>query len=634
MSLKQLLLFFACFLITSLPFTQAQISQHGTPLSLSEKYLEKRQGKEISTVKIPLFDKNEFKKVKAQYPNFVFEAAAVDTKINLQNSGEWELMDDGSRVWRAKITAEGAKELTLMYDEFWLPKDSKFFLYTENERQVLGAFTHQNNKASGKFSTAATIGETVYLEYYEAPKTIEEPKISINKVFQKLPSGRNGDGEFGFNTASACHINVNCEQGEPYQEIKRGVVRIVMFLEGEPGTFLGYCSGALMNNTAQDETPYLLTAFHCIIPDFTPLYNVWQFDFGYEVSSCDNPATEPERKMVVGAELVAGKQDPDFLLLKIANPIPSSYAPFYCGWNRAMDAIPQKSAMIHHPCGDVKKVTVDNNSTATIFNNTISWEEYTASPSTHFQVNFDEGFSQIGASGSPLIGDDGLVYGQLHGGNVTEQNCNINRLFYGRLATSWDDDANTARLKDWLDPTDSGVTILSSLDPFGNFANVEGQLQTPTGEGIAGVTVEITSPEATLQLVTDENGQFSLQLPRTAVYTLAFSKAAFPLNGVTTFDLIQIRRHILGAILLDDAFKEVAADANFSGGITTFDILVLQKLILGIDNTFVNDLSWGFVSPQGNLFNILTLNDLQAEVNLNIIGLKIGDVNGSADPKE
>ena len=57
----------------------------------------------------------------------------------------------------------------------------------------------------------------------------------------------------------------------------------------------------------------------------------------------------------------------------------------------------------------------------------------------------------------------------------------------------------------------------------------------------------------------------------------------------------------------------------------------IQKLILGIDNQFTNVPSWGFVSPQGNLFNVLTLNDLQQNVNLSIIGIKMGDVNYSAD---
>jgi len=113
---------------------------------------------------------------------------------------------------------------------------------------------------------------------------------------------------------------------------------------------------------------------------------------------------------------------------------------------------------------------------------------------------------------------------------------------------------------------------------------------------------------------------------------LTFSKGGDVLNGVTTFDIVQIRRHILGLAPFEGVFQTVAADANISGTVTTFDILELQRLILGISATLPNAPSWGFVSPQGNLFNILTLNDLQPEVNLSIIGVKIGDVNFSADP--
>ena len=98
--------------------------------------------------------------------------------------------------------------------------------------------------------------------------------------------------------------------------------------------------------------------------------------------------------------------------------------------------------------------------------------------------------------------------------------------------------------------------------------------------------------------------------------------------------LILVAAQYLAAIFIfspEASLREVLLDFNLSGSVTTFDMIEIQKLILGINNQFSNAPSWGFVSPQGNLFNILTLNDLQQDVNLNIIGLKIGDVNYSAD---
>ncbi len=630
MQIKPFFLLFLHLFISLFAF--GQISQKEMPASLAESFLEKHIAEEIPEINIPLPDRIAFEKVKAENPNFAFESTSVNTNISLQNDGEWTMMEDGSRIWRLKITAKGAESLMLLYDDFWLPKDAKFFLYTENERQILGAFTHDNNKKSGKFSTATTIGESVYLEYHEPTIFTGSARISINKVLQKLPSGRS-NGEFGFGASEDCHININCEQGTAYQDYKRGVVRIMLVLQRrtDDAIFAGFCSGSLVNNTAQDQTPYLLTAFHCILEGFDPLYDQWQFNFGYEGENCNNPNAEPILKTIVGAKEVASRQDPDFLLVKISTTVPSSFSPYFVGWNRAMDAIPQNTAMIHHPCGDIKKITVDNQNTAAVSPRNLNWEAYSSTPNSHFRVAADEGFSQIGASGSPLLGEDGLLYGQLHGGTIDNDACTINELFYGRLAVSWEGNAAASRLSDWLDPTNSGVSTLEGLDPFGHLANFIGFIQTPEGEGIGGATVVLEGTDSTTSVVTDENGLFITQLPRTSAYRLTFSKNSDPLNGVTTFDIVKIRRHILGIEPLDDNFKVVSADVNISGSVTTFDMIEIQKLILGINNQFPNAPSWGFVSPQGNLFNILTLNDLQQNVNLSIIGIKIGDVNYSAD---
>ena len=156
---------------------------------------------------------------------------------------------------------------------------------------------------------------------------------------QKPTNNSRSEGAFGFGASSSCHININCDQGNSLRRQKRGVARIVMFLEGQEGTFLGYCTGSLMNNTAQDQTPYLLTAFHCIVDGFSPLYDQWQFDFGYESRACDSPTEEPSSQTIVGCEGIAGLQDSDFLLLKLSREVPSSFNPYFCGWNITPNAV-------------------------------------------------------------------------------------------------------------------------------------------------------------------------------------------------------------------------------------------------------------------------------------------------------
>ena len=128
-------------------------------------------------------------------------------------------------------------------------------------------------------------------------------------------------------------------------------------------------------------------------------------------------------------------------------------------------------------------------------------------------------------------------------------------------------------------------------------------------------------------------------------YEVVPSRNDRPLNGVTTFDLTLISKHLLGTEPLDSPYKMIAADANQDGKITTFDIVVLRKLILGLTSELPNGKSWRFIpksyvfpspnNPFGEVFpeKISVPNTEEYTTGVfNFIGIKIGDLNYSADP--
>lgn len=613
-----------------------QVRQPGTPIGMTEAFLESYADLEVPTLTLPLYTYSKYKKKQAQYPDFQVNAIGQKTQINMQTDGDWILLANGDRLWRLRIAVKGAEALTFLYDDFWLPNGGKFYIYAEDESQIMGAFTSENNKESGRFSTGAISSDVVYLEYFQPFQVEDQARISIQSILQKPKSysSQQMNDDLGFGAAAPCHININCEEGNSLQTQKRATTRIVMILENDGEFFEGFCSGTLMNTTARDETPYILSAYHCLLPDFTPLYDMWQFDFGYESIDCNNPVNEPQRNTVVGCEKVAGKQDTDFLLLKLSEQVPSSYFPYYCGWNATRNQLPQNCKMISHPKGDIKKITVDNRNTTTLHAPPISWAEYISSPNTHYRVEYDEGFSEQGGSGSALFGADGLVYGQLHGGNIDTINCRINRLFYGSLAESYEGNTADSRLKDWLNPTNEAITTLEGHDPFDqSMAQIFGTVRTPTGDGINLVEIEFISTD-TVKVVTDIDGVFEISLPRNENYLIRFSKNTSISNGVSTFDLVQIRQHVLGVVPLDSVFRIIAADINRSNSVSTFDLVEIRKAILGIYEQFPLVPSWGFVAPEGFLFDEFRVNSLEPVVNFNVIAVKMGDVNFSADPSK
>ncbi|HLP93885.1 MAG TPA: T9SS type A sorting domain-containing protein [Saprospiraceae bacterium] len=181
---------------------------------------------------------------------------------------------------------------------------------------------------------------------------------------------------------------------------------------------------------------------------------------------------------------------------------------------------------------------------------------------------------------------------------------------------------------------------------------VSGALKTEMNEGVEEANVQlfaIPSNGAPVQAsndLTDNLGVFMFAnvLPVGSDYIVVPEKDDNPLNGVTTYDLVLISKHILGLEPLNSPYKMIAADANKSGSITTFDIVEIRKMILGIYNELPANTSWRFVdkdyvfpnanNPFQELFpETKTVQDMQLH-NLedDFVGVKIGDVNNSVVP--
>ncbi len=174
-------------------------------------------------------------------------------------------------------------------------------------------------------------------------------------------------------------------------------------------------------------------------------------------------------------------------------------------------------------------------------------------------------------------------------------------------------------------------------------ATVAGALTSGT-QGVEQANVELNgTPNVNMTYPTGNNGAFTFAgVPTGANVTVTPTKDDNPLNGVTTYDLVLVSKHILGLEPLNTPYKMIAADANRSGSITTFDIVEFRKLILGIYNELPNNTSWRFVDKsysfpnpsnpfQSTIPENVSISSLSADMMVNNFeGVKIGDVNGSA----
>ena len=155
-----------------------------------------------------------------------------------------------------KIFSKDAYGIGLNFDRFYLTENSKLFIYDENRTYYFGALTNQNNKRDNIFSTSIIKGETIILELTVPEDEVDDIQLHIDSIIHDSTDILNYYGTHEDSSREDCNINVICSQGDDWREQINGVVRVSMGA--------GLCSASIINNTANDRTPYVLFADHCV----------------------------------------------------------------------------------------------------------------------------------------------------------------------------------------------------------------------------------------------------------------------------------------------------------------------------------------------------------------------------------
>jgi len=447
--------------------TQAQISEVGEPMSFSpyfEQVIDKNSP--LLTTQIPSLDMAKVKKEVQEGIGVNATGRPIFVNFSLENAGRWDVLNNGDRVWRLKVKSEGALHLAALYDEFYIPQGAKLYVIDGKNQQYSGAYTSLNNHPSGEMATDAMNGYEMTLEYFEPKEVKGQGKIHIYRIEhgyrpiikQQNESEKNTPQLHGFGDSNqSCQININCTLGNNWQTQKRSVAQMTMVFTG----FSAVCTGALIQNDQGKN--YILSAWHCQ-SGATPLYNQWNFGFGWEAASCSNPPSSPVRQSMIGCTEKVKSNSSDYLLLELNNAIPSNYNVYYAGWDRTGTNSPNATG-IHHPAGDIKKISYVN---ATVAPNAASvtfgggTDPLVIASGNLWGLIWTNGDTEGGSSGSPLFDNNKRVIGQLTGGSG---DCtDTPRSYYGRMSSNW------TGLQPFLSGTDADRMIMDGFDP--NIASV------------------------------------------------------------------------------------------------------------------------------------------------------------------
>ena len=456
MKIKSKTLFLVMF---ALFFSQHLFSQvvfeKGTPYSIDH---EKNLILDVPLEALPelnysnLLAEDEQDEVDGLPPRFGY---VHEVNFNLKNSGLWEILPNGDRLWRLKILAPNARTINLNYSHFDIPKGGKLFIFNEEMTNAIGPFTTRNEKSNGAFATGFTKGETCTIEYLEPAGHQGQSYLEINGVVHGYKSIRSFVDDYvrGFQDSKPCHSDVGCPLAAGWENEIKSVGMIMTSGNSR------FCSGALISNTAGNCKPYFLTADHCFDSNSAGdvVNDIFVFNYESPTPACPGtPTTDGStNESVQGGTIVAKGAHSDFCLIELTyNPL-DFYDVYYAGWSIETDGITETSS-IHHPRGDVKKFSVDQDPPFAF------WEP----TNTHWQVNWEFGFSEGGSSGSPLFDQNRRIIGQLSGATFTPADCSEdfnNISTAGQLWYSWDQNGTdaTEQLAPWLDPGASGSVSIT-----------------------------------------------------------------------------------------------------------------------------------------------------------------------------
>ena len=450
------LLAFAAVLINNIPI-KAQLSQGGIPpsFSINEKVLLAG----VPYAVMPVVNAEVLRAEDVYNDRFKDQPWRFGkdqfVSLNPENSGIRDKLADGSRLWRLGITSAGALTINLTFDNYRLPEGARLFIYNADRSVVLGAFTSLNNQEDRYFATYPIPGDSIVIEYYE-PANAEFPgELNLWRVTHGYRLIETYEKAFG--SSGSCNVNAVCPEGDPIRDQIRSVALIVI------GGSL--CSGALINNTNNDGTPLFLSANHCYGTPGTVV-----FKFNWQSATCSNPSASPPYNTLSGATQRARYSVSDFWLMELNQVPPAEYNVYYSGWNRTTaSSIPGTVYCIHHPAGDIKKI-----SWATGGVNTSEYPWVTGPSTSHWQVvSWSDGTTtEGGSSGSPLLDPQYRIIGQLHGGLAACENTESD--YYGNLSYSWTGGGtNASRLSTWLDPVGTGFLAINGYDPNQEFTDGE-----------------------------------------------------------------------------------------------------------------------------------------------------------------
>ena len=401
------------------------------------------------------------------FPRDVGEYGGIrDLSLDLQ----WLPLEGNGAVAAISFESAGAAALRLgLVVTKRLPDEIEFRFFSpgdENGLLVSGAAinaTVERNRAADGAAVGADLywspvinGAVISVEIY-APQGIDASDLgvysqTISHIVVSPADPEPSDFETRIGESGSCNLDVTCYP--EWDGVSRAVARMIFTVGGS--SYL--CTGTLLNDVPGSQIPHFLTANHCIATQ-TAASTVNTFWF-YQTASCDSGTLGPDVVTLSGgADLLHAEPTTDTTLLRLSDPPPSGA--YFSGWTIAFPFLTQSSSGVHHPLGDLKKISLgsirafrdcdpsDSGSTS------FSCRGGTQETSNFLDVQFTAGTTEGGSSGSGVFDQsEQRLIGVLYGGSSSCASPDASNI-YGRFDRSF----VIGDLGRWLNPAGATYTL-------------------------------------------------------------------------------------------------------------------------------------------------------------------------------
>lgn len=446
----------------------------------------------LDAVPLNLLDRSALERVRSALPERgprdpVRLAVSVPMSLGLEH-GAWSTEGD-TAVWRARVQSVGATLLVAAFDRLALPEGAQLRWSSPDGEVVQGPYSAADVNDSGGLWTALVPGDEALLEL----RVPQAQRSNVELHLGGLGHGVHALERGGVSAKSgSCNIDVVCPQGDNWRDQIRSVVHVQIPVRGGlfGGDSITLCSGQLINNTAQNGDPLLLTATHCGITAANAS-NVMVY-YNFQTSSCGGTPNGSFTQTQRAQSRLFSHARSDHTLLRLNGAPNAGFNAYFTGFN-ATPQLPQNGVAIHHPSGDEKRISVYNSGSA--------YQQVVLSPGTTvvdaYRVRWAEGTTEGGSSGGGLWNQDRALVGVLSAGNASCFNINGDD-FFGRLDLAWN-----AGLDAHLDPNGTGVRSVPGRNAGGSGSG---------GGSGGGVPIPPSAPGSPNSTVSDSGGGGALGL--------------------------------------------------------------------------------------------------------------------------